>query len=251
MKELAKSIIHDVDYFLRFQTPLKMLFDHLPKCGGMTVNRYLKSQYRYRKIYQIDGRNPQNSVCVFKSLPEARRFDYDLVLGHLAYELIDFVHPDTISLTIFRDPVDRIISHYHYVKQYSNHYLHDLVTSKKMTLEEYVTSGISDELRNWYVTHFLGVAIDEAENLPDWSVTEAYRIVTNRYHVIGFLDDLVTVMNSLGREVGYRRRFQNTYLNKTASRPAKHEIDASVLNTIKQVNFLDVELYSRLKNGAK
>lgn len=251
MKELAKSIIHDVNYYLQFQTPQKVLFDHLPKCGGTTVEHYLKSQYRTKKIYMIDGQNPQYSVTVFKSLPEAKRYNYDFVYGHLADELHDFVHPDTTFLTIFRDPVDRIMSHYYYVRRKPNHYLHDIVTSKNMTLEEYATSGLSVELRNWYVTHFLGISTDEAESRPDWSVAEAYRIVKDRYHVIGFLDNLDTAMNILGNEVGYRKRFQNSFRNKTSRRPGMNELDVSVLKIIEQVNFLDVELYGQLKNGAK
>lgn len=252
MKAWILSIYRDLHCFLQYLNypkPQKVLFDHLPKCGGVTVNHYLISQYRKKKIYQIYGRNPHSSVMEFKSLPEATRFSYDVVLGHFADELFDFVHPDKISITIFRDPVDRILSHYYYVKENTDHYLHDIVTSNNMRLEEYVTSGISEELRNWYVTHFLGVSIAEAENHPDQSVAEAYRIVKDRYHIVGFLDDLDTAMNNLRKKVGYRKRFHNSYLNKTANRPRKNEIDESVLNTIKQVNFLDVELYSKLKNS--
>jgi hypothetical protein len=235
--------------YLNYPKPQKVLFDHLPKCGGITVNHYLISQYRKKRIYQIDSRNAHSSLMAFKSLPEATRYTYDVTLGHFADELFDFVHPDTISMTIFREPVDRIISHFYYVKENSDHYLHEIVTNNNMRLEEYVTSGISIELRNWYVQHFLGVSIAEAENHPDQSVAEAYRFVKDRYHIIGFLDDLDTAMDNLREKAGYRKRFKNSYLNRTANRPRKNEIDASVLNTIEQVNFLDVELYGKLKNN--
>ncbi len=252
MKEWAKSMIRDLYCLMQYQNqkPDKVLFDHLPKCGGTTVEHYLRSHYLTKKTYMIDSQNPQYSMQVFKSLPEAKRYDYDFVYGHLADGLLDFVHPDTISLTIFRDPVDRIVSHYYYVKRKPNHYLHDMVTSKNLTLEEYAASGISVELRNWYVAHFLGIPIGEAENRPEWSVTEALRIIKERYHIVGFLDDLETAMDSLGKKAGYRKRFQNSYRNKSAGRPRMSDIDLSVLDTIKQVNFLDVELYSRLKNRA-
>jgi hypothetical protein len=248
MRAEVKSTIRDLYLSFQYPKPKKVLFDHLPKCGGITVGRYLLSHYRYNKVFIIDSRDPQTSVRTFKLFPEATRFDYDLVVGHGAHGLLDFVHPETIKMTIFRDPVERIISHYYFVQRDIDNYLHEIVTGKQMTLEEYVTSGISRELRNWYVTHFSGDSIVEAESRPEWSVAKAHRIIKDRYHVIGFLDDLVGTMNILGKEAGYRRHFQNAHLNKTANRPKKNEIDESALDSIKSVNFLDVELYNRLKN---
>jgi hypothetical protein len=248
MKAEIKSAIRDLYLILQYPKPQKVLFDHLPKCGGTTVWKYLTSHYRHRKIYPITTGDPQYSVEAFKLLPEVTRHSYDLVLGHLDNEMVDYVHPDSITLTILRDPVERIISHYYYVRREVNNYLHDIVTRNNMTLEEYVTSGISGELRNWYVSHFLGMPFSEAESRPEWSVAEAYTFVKERYQVIGFLDDLETAMNNLGSKAGYRNRYENTYLNKASNRPGKDEIEPTVLEAIRQVNYLDVELYGRLKN---
>ncbi len=39
-------------------TPQRVLFEHVPKCGGTTVTNYLISQYASKRIFSIDGNNP-------------------------------------------------------------------------------------------------------------------------------------------------------------------------------------------------
>jgi hypothetical protein len=51
-------------------------------------------------------------------------------------------------VTLFRDPVERIISHYEFVLRTPKHYLHDEVTSNNYTLLDYALSDLSIELDN-------------------------------------------------------------------------------------------------------
>lgn len=39
----------------KIHRPAKVLFDHLPKCGGTTINLYLPANYPERFVYIIDG----------------------------------------------------------------------------------------------------------------------------------------------------------------------------------------------------
>jgi hypothetical protein len=59
--------------------PGKIFFDHLPKCGGTTLNNYLMSQFPSRKVFFVDG---ESSIKFFKESPEAFRFKFDFIFGH-------------------------------------------------------------------------------------------------------------------------------------------------------------------------
>jgi hypothetical protein len=199
--------------------PAKLLFEHIPKCAGTTVIHFLTAQYFNKKHFFIDGSNPTKSVLYFKSLPKQERLSYDLVLGHHAHDLLDFFHPKKVTLTVFRDPVDRIISHYYFVLRSPDHYLHKEVTSKGLSLERYASMDLSAELRNNYVTRFLRIPIEEAERDSENAVACAYDIIRKNYTVVGILEKLDAAMNALADAAHFRESFKPSVLNATVNRP--------------------------------
>ena len=59
-------------------------------------------------------------------------------------------------ITFLRDPVERLISHYHYVLRRPKHYLYEQVVKDGLSLSDYVTSDISPELSNHQVRMISG-----------------------------------------------------------------------------------------------
>jgi predicted RNA binding protein YcfA (HicA-like mRNA interferase family) len=226
--------------------PRKILFDHLPKCGGSTLTAYLEEHYPRASIYSIDGLNPVESVMQFKGLHRQDRYGYSLIAGHLANELIDFADPACLKVTILRDPVERIVSHYFYARNDSRHYLHSIIHSSKMSLDCYVGSDISDELRNWYTTHFSGLPLDVAEQKPEESIEKAAKVLLKHYDVVGFLDNFSLFIDSLRRQANLACEYDGNRVNVGERRPCVESVPQSSIERIKQVNFLDIALYERV-----
>ena len=113
MAKIKQEIKREIFSYFSKENPNKILFDHLPKCGGSSLNKYLEMHYPRRRTFSIDGYHPEVSVEKFKNLSKKNRHGYDLVKGHLAHELLDYVHPECLKVTVLREPVDRIISHYY------------------------------------------------------------------------------------------------------------------------------------------
>lgn len=241
-----RSLRKEIAY--RTRRPRRLLFDHLPKCAGTTITAYLLLHYPRRHVFTTNGQRPHNLlVREFRSLSQTSRYHYHLVHGHLANELMDYVHPDTLALTVFREPIDRIISHYFYVKRDRRHYLHQQVVRSNIQLADYVSSGLSGELRNWYTTHFTGLSIEDAESCPDESVNAAFRVIADKYDVIGFQDDVPAAIRKLGTLARLHRPFENRVLNRTDDRVSVEQASETVRQTIGEVNFLDVRLHALLK----
>ncbi len=245
--------IDDLSYrfknlFLRNSKPRKILFEHVPKCGGTTVVNYLKSQYSNDKIFNVNELSLRESIDYFKSLPKKERYSYDLIYGHGAHKLKDYVHPKTIKFTILRNPIDRIISHYYYVLRTPKHYLYNKVITKEMSLMDYVSSNISDELQNSCVQRFSGMTLREIEKDPDKSIEEAYNVLKNEYSVVGILENFNQTMELVAKKAFFNKKFEVEELNKTTDRPKKKEIDELTLKTIKKINSLDIKLYDLVKN---
>ena len=229
--------------------PQKVLFEHVPKCGGTTVIDYLISQYTDHRIFRIDGGNPPKSIDLFMSLPEKKRHRYNLVYGHGANRLRQYVDPKSLSATIIRNPVDRIISHYYYVCRTPKHYLYDKVKGRNMSLIDYATSSLSGELRNNYVCRFLQITAEEAETKPEESIKNAYHILRDEYSVVGILENLNSVMDLLASKASFHDEYKNKKLNVTIDRPKQLDVGQSTLDAIKEVNHLDVKLFELVKNN--
>ncbi len=229
-----------------FYPARRLLFDHLPKCAGTTVGNYLHSQYPARLIFQTDGLEPQASVRRFREMSAANRFRYRLICGHLAHQLLDVVAPATLTLTILREPVDRIVSHYYYVRRQPTHYLHRRVVDDDVALEDYATHDLSLELSNWYTSHYSGWTIEQVNENPQAAVDLAYETVTERYDIIGFQDALPEAMAAVGLAAGLGTSFENTYLNQTARRNQLADVSEVARTRIAEANSLDIELYERL-----
>ncbi len=244
-----QKLIKELLYFFPASRPRKILFDHLPKCGGSSLNVYLNAHYPKRKIFSIDGSNPTASVDEFKNLSQRNRHAYGLVKGHLGHKLLDYVHPKCLTVTVFREPVDRIISHYYYAKRTPTHYLYSEIHKSEMSLETYATSNLSVELRNWYTTHFSGLAVDKAERNPEESITRAVEIVLKRYDIIGFLDNFSSFAETLRNQAKLRYEYQNIRVNLTQERPNLNNVEQSTISKIEQVNHLDIALYRKIRDA--
>jgi len=222
--------------------PRKILFDHLPKCGGRSLNAYLDLHYSKRKTFSVYD---SEAIDKFKNLSRFKRYKYDLVRGHLARRLLDYVHPESLKVTILRDPVDRVVSHYYYVKRSPSHYLYPQVV--ELNLDEYVQRNLGGELRNFYTVYFSGLPLRDAEQNPEESVAMAAEALS-RYDAVGFLDDFASFAAALRRRAELKRPYRNKKLNATPNRPGIDEIEPAIISRIKQANHLDIALYEKIRD---
>ena len=94
-------------------------------------------------------------------MSEAQRNSIRMLRGYVFFGIHESLHRPATYVTIIRDPIDRIISHYYYVRHTSNHRFHSTVTSQSMSLKDYVSSGLAKELDNGQVRLLAGRKADE------------------------------------------------------------------------------------------
>lgn len=120
-----------------------IIFHHIPKCGGSTLGDITSAQYPARLTFEIKG-DKKAAIETFKSMPVDKRNRYRFIRGHQALKVVDYVESPVV-LTMFRDPVDRVISGYYFAKQErsSKHPMHAL--TRKYDIEEFFRQGIDRE----------------------------------------------------------------------------------------------------------
>src|SRR4030095_2657311 len=110
-----------------------IIFLHLPKTAGSTLARIIERQYKANAILHL---YPSSFGEELAAIPQNRMELVRIVMGHLYFGAHAFLSQPCTYLTMLRDPVDRVISHYNYVRHQPSHYLYH--EACRMSLRDYV-----------------------------------------------------------------------------------------------------------------
>jgi hypothetical protein len=133
--------------------PPAIIFVHIPKAAGTTLHRIIEQHYPRQNVYSTNPSllNPEASIEHFKQLPLERRAQIRMLKGHLPFGLHDYLPGPTTYFTLLREPVDRVVSFYYYVRQSTQHYLHEQVLARDLTLQQYIASCLTTSNDNFQV----------------------------------------------------------------------------------------------------
>jgi hypothetical protein len=219
-----------------------IIFLHIPKTAGTTLHRIIERHYPRDRIYTFwqDG-SPED----FENLSHARRSEFYMLRGHVGFGVHELLPGPSTYFTVLREPIDRVVSYYYFVRRTSQHYCHELVTSNNMSLKEFVNSrrdfmvdnGQTRMLSGLGQGHELGFGKCTKEHLE-----KAKRNLQEKFSVVGLTEAFDETLLLLKSEFGWRKIFYARQ-NVSTDRPIKDELSQSTLNAIAQNNLLDFELY--------
>jgi Sulfotransferase family len=95
--------------------PEALVFLHIPKTGGTTLNRIIEWQYSPLSIFTIDPYGIRATSERFKTFSEERRRRLRVVRGHLYYGIHEFLPQGRTYITMVREPVARVLSQYYFM----------------------------------------------------------------------------------------------------------------------------------------
>lgn len=134
----------------------------MPKCAGASIKEVLEKQchtpnnllFDYDSYFRIPKWDRDQKIL--HSLENPTIVDNScIVYGHFfPVKYIGDAKPNNlIMVTILRDPLSRLISHYHFWNSgdFSDHYLWRKMKENSWTLSQFI---MSDEMRNFYSQYF-------------------------------------------------------------------------------------------------
>lgn len=221
-----------------------VIFLHIPKTAGTSLQALIRQQFRPGLVFETDPSDPRKTMREFPGLPESDREKYRVILGHLWFGLHRAIPRPSTYITVLRHPVERIISHYYYVKRTPGHYLYREVTEKNLGLEAYVAGGLSTELNNGQTRLLSGEYDDERFPFgccPDEMAQKARQHLAEHFSVVGIKERFSETLQLIGRVFNWK--IADIHKNVTENRPGLGDISPGVIDTIIAYNRQDMEIY--------
>lgn len=152
-----------------------IIFLHIPKTAGQSVHHLL--EFLFGKTAISPAR--VNEQLVFYSVPQLR--DYQVFSGHLDWSMLDCIPAPRYVFTILRQPVDRILSFYFFLRREAQRTPREELklphnsgkyAALHSTCDEYFTAGplglrtfLDNHYHNFYAYYFAGRTFDARQKL--------------------------------------------------------------------------------------
>lgn len=218
--------------------PDHLLFMHIPKTAGSTVHSMLGLQFPKRR--QLI-RNMVQHTAALENLSAAQREELRLVRGHFPHGLHHFFTGSTEYTTLLREPVDRCISHYYYLKGKRDALPQDDPRSIRHSLAELCSNGEFLFVDNLQVRYLSGNAAAPFGQVNETMFRDALKNL-EAFPVIGIQREFDAYMLLLAD----RYRFRFPYYRRqrvNAERPSLQEVDEATRTAVATLNRWDGLLY--------
>ncbi len=219
-----------------------VIFLHIPRTGGTTMHRIIERHYSPEEIYSF-GPDAHGSLRELKSLSAKRRSQIRMLKGHLPYGVHTLLSGSTTYFTFLRDPIERAISVYHYIKRIPKHPMHGHLV-RCGTMKAFFESGMIRMTDNGQTRMLSGVW----DEVPFGATTQemlehACRNLKDRFSMVGLtshFDETLLLLRHVfdWQDICYVRE------NVTQGRPFREDLDLEVLSFLEELNALDHVLYN-------
>jgi hypothetical protein len=216
-----------------------LIFLHIPKTAGTTLRKIIERQYRRTGILEVYDKRVLDHLELegTEILRQVPLREMGLLAGHIVFGWHRFLPGRAVYLTMLRDPVDRVVSLYYYIREDPRMPLHSAVRNGSVGLEEYLRRGLDPEASNGQTYWLSGGLPATTEDTLQWAKRNL-----DFFPVVGiqerFDESLVLFKRAFAwRSVYYSKR------NVVLARPRVKDLPDRMVRLISERNQLDLELY--------
>ena len=227
-----------------------IIFTHVPRSGGITLNSIFKAhflKYKYFDFYVNESQgNVEKSMKEFEVLSPQQKKKLIFLTGHINWGIHEYYTNQCTYITLFRNPVTRIISYYNYVLKNSSHFLHNTIIQNNIKLKNLLEANISIEFDNMQVRQISGIKNIKCGNCEAYMLEKAIDNLDKYYPVFGINEMFDHSLLLFKKYFGFTEPFYRI-LNYSKVKEVK-VISDEIVEIIKKTNYLDIKFYEYAKN---
>jgi hypothetical protein len=238
----------------------KLFFLHIPKAAGTTINSILRQNFRAANDYWFNTTDTEGSYERLRKLTKHELNRITIVRGHFSFGFHRYFTDENYKyFTFLRDPVDRVVSKYYFAKMHPDHFMYKVINDNRLSLVDYVSSGVNGEVQNGQTKQIAGAFVNETYGYFDKghiSATNddllgiALKNIANDFAFVGLFEDLNTSVHLMRILLNRPKMlFHYTHLNRNPKRKESlgYEITESERRVIEEFNQVDIELYEKAR----
>jgi len=219
------------------------VFVHVPKCAGTTLRPIITSHYRPTDLIfgYPDSIDPDADDLDLSKLLNGHTKCY---YGHF-YMDIDIDPENFVCVSVMRDPVKRIISHYYHIVRDATHWQHRLVIDHGYSLADHalgVDNNNNREVDNGQLRQLAGLPANLTIDEPVFAAARSR--VLRTYALVGVSENLNDFVSRLSQLMGWQQPAQ--YENQNVGNYEAAVIPQEIVRAIRERNKWDQRLYEEL-----
>lgn len=219
-----------------------IVYPHIPKTAGSTLHKIIDRQYPKDKIYSV-GLIDEESIKAFNELSIERKNRIRMFRGHMSYGVHRFLPGHFTYFTMLREPVERVISYYYFIKRTKTHYLHDHLCEDDVNLTCFIENKSHVMIDNAQTRILSGVWQEPEFGACDREIlNEAKRNLQRDFAAVGLVEKFDESLLLFARLFGWRRVYY-CHMNVSYHRPSQDECSDDAIEAIVSSNLLDLDLY--------
>lgn len=230
---------------------------HIPKCGGTSFREYLnlaaiKGGLSTSKIY-IPGYNNIKTSGNYDQLNFARKIlfkrrDYKVIAMHTHLNLYIARSQSGIKpfiYTIFRNPIDRFISHYYHFYYYQG--AHGCKNIDLLDLDPGIRSHLINQMSNSMVKHLAGRKLKDEVVASDFTLAQTNLDKLSCFGILENIEESISLLKAKAPKWLVFPSFIQTRNERRVLYKNDSVVDKQLLMELEASNSFDLKLYEYAK----
>ena len=223
-------------------------FIHNPKTAGTSMVKTFEHQIYFDRFLRLNPTRFTHPKVFLEKVPEIvkerilpRREKLKVVGGHFAFGIHKTVDEPYDYVTVVRNPIERVISEYYYMKQ-KGFYYQELILKEDLSLEEYLHHPETRYLNNLQTRLISGVPYENGDEVND----EIYDLALKNLKemmVVGISERFSESLALFSLVMNWKRIPIHTKANRNDERPKINAIDSYTIKRIEEREQYDLALY--------
>lgn len=224
----------------------RLCFIHIPKTAGTTFKSILEARFDRHEVC------PTPYWAVLKEMTPSELAPYRLFRGHFPYDVCSLLPSEPLCVTMFRDPVERVISAYEFMKTCIIVRPRAAVMQQKaltLSLKDYVRDPDVSGVVNAQTRQIAGREVQRSNRLfsdPEWLDAAIENLQT--FAFFGLTERFWESMVLLCYRFGWPPLIEIQHLMVGSKRLKRDKLTPDVIEAIEEQNQLDLQLYELVKS---